>query len=65
MWKRMLIGMVREIVQQKILDYVLSLAPVEKKADAITLLKDMKNFFSNSRSSTTRAIGRLIPFEDD
>ncbi len=61
----MLLGLVREIVQQKILDYVLSLAPVEKKADAITLLKDMKSYMNNSRSSTTRAIGRLIPFEVD
>ena len=65
MWKRILLGIVRTAVQEKILDYVMSLKDVQKKADAITFLKAMKNWMLKSNSSTTRAIGNLIPFGDE
>lgn len=59
----MLLGMVKEIVQGTILEYVVQIRDVEEKANAIALLKSMKVWLTNSSSSTTRAIGRLIPFE--
>lgn len=59
----MLLGMVTDVVQSTILEYVVQISDVEEKGRAIALLKSMKAWLTNSSSSTTRAIGRLLPFE--
>lgn len=65
MWKRMLIGIVAQIISARLMDWVLSIADVEHKGNAISVLKNLKAYLATSSSSTTRAMATIIPFGTD
>jgi len=62
MWKRMLLGMITELVQMEITRYVWNIQPAERQNEAIEFLTRMKSWMSSSSSSTTRAVGAVLPF---
>lgn len=61
MWKRMLIGMVQELVSKTLMDYVLSIRKVTRRNETILMFARMKLWMANSNSSTTRRVSELLP----
>ncbi len=59
----MILGMIGTVVQDAIMEYILQLDDVQRKASAIALVRSLKMWLQTSQNSTKRAIAAILPFE--